>query len=395
LARAWPAAVRVGSGIAVLLAAHAVVNSRLLRTPRVAPVIPERVSVLLPARDEADHVGLTVSDLLASAEVPDMELIVLDDGSTDATAEVLARISDPRLRVVRGPNTPPPAGWLGKPWACHRLAEQASGEILVFADADVRFGPHAVAAAVAQLRDGHFDMVAPWPRQIAGTWFERLVQPLQAWSWLSTMPLRWSESSLRPSLAAANGQFLVCVAAGYHAAGGHAGVRDQVLEDIALMRAFRVAGRHTATLDGTQLASTRMYQGAREVIDGYAKSLWSAFGGPVGTTAVVGVLVVGQVVPAVAVLLGPGRDVRVVGLTGYVAATIGRAVTSRRMSDRVWPDAAAHPLSIAAFAVLNAVSWSRHLRGTNRWKGRPVIAGGSPESRGKQVCSVADVRYQP
>jgi hypothetical protein len=360
------------------LAGHAILNARLLRTPGTGAATAERVSVLVPARDEADHIGLTLTDLLACQGVANMELLVLDDGSTDATPAILASISDARLRVLHGPNTRPPEGWLGKPWACHRLARQANGSVLVFADADVRFAPEAIAAAVAALRAGRFAMVAPAPRQVAETWCERLVQPLLAWSWLSTMPLRWAETSLRPALSSANGQFLVCDATAYWAAGGHRAVRGQVMEDIALMRAVKASGGYAATLDGTQLARTRMYRDAGEVVDGYGKSLWSAFGGPVGSAAVVATLVLGYVVPAAAAVVGPGPRLRAVGACGYAAGVIGRVVTARRMSDRLWPDAATHPASILAFAALNAVSWARHRRGTNLWKGRPVTASAAP-----------------
>ena len=366
-----------GSALAGGLAVHTVVNLRHLRRPDAeGPAIAERVSVLVPARDEAAHVGVTVAGLLAQRGVPALEVIVLDDGSTDATADILRGFDDPRLTVLTGGDVPPPPGWLGKPWACARLAERATGTVLVFADADVDFGPHAVRAAVAELRAGGFALVSPFPREVADDWLGRLVQPLLTWSWAATMPLRVAEVSRRPSLSAANGQFLVFDADAYARAGGHAAVAGDVLEDLGLMRAAKAAGGRAATLDASHLASCRMYASPREVVDGYGKSLWAAFGGPAGSLAVTGVLALAHVVPPLAAAFGRRPGTRLVGAAGYAAGVVGRAAVAARVGGRVWPDSAAHPASVAAFVALNAVSWWRHLRGTASWKGRPVTPAG-------------------
>ena len=373
--------VATGTALASGLALHAAANVRQLRRPDpCGPEVTERVSVLVPARDEQDHVGLTVTDLLAQTGVPDLEVLVLDDGSTDGTAAVLARFDDPRLTVLTVPDETPPAGWLGKSWACARLAERATGSVLVFADADVRFAPDAVRSGVAALRAGGFGLVSPFPLQVAEDWLSRLVQPLLAWSVAATLPLGLARRSTRPALSAANGQFVVVDAATYRRAGGHAAVAGEVLEDIALMRAVKSAGARAATLDGSRLAACRMYGTPAEVVDGYGRSLWSAFGGPGGSLAVTGALVLGHVVPPLAALAGRRRGTRLVGLLGYAAAVAGRAAVARRVGGRVWPDSAAHPASILAFAGLTAESWRRRLTGTASWK-RRVLAVPGPDHR--------------
>ena len=363
----------IGTTTAVALAALTAVNLRHFRRPDpAAPRVAERVSALVPARNEAAHIGETVRSLLGQDGIDDLEVVVLDDGSSDDTAAILDAIADPRLRVLHEPDRDPPPGWLGKPWACARLARHATGSVLVFADADVDFGPHALRAAVAELREDRFALVAPYPRQLAITPLERLVQPLVTWSWLATMPLRWAERSTRPSLSAANGQFLVFDARAYADIDGHAAVRGDVLEDIGLMRALKRAGRRTATVDGSHLATCRMYDDANGVVDGYAKSLWAAFNGPMGSIAVNMLLALAYVVPPLAIIVGPGRRTRAVGALGYLAGVTSRALVARRTGEREFPDCAAHPVSIVAFITLNAVSWRRHRRGTNAWKGRSV-----------------------
>ena len=234
-------------------------------------------------------------------------MLVLDDGSTDGTASLVEALAatDPRLVLIRGEDAPPPPGWLGKPWACARLAAQATGSVLVFVDADVELRPHAVRALVATLRDNDLALVAPYPFQHAEGWLERLVQPLVTWAWAATMPVRWGETSFRPSLSAANGQLLAVDAAAYAAIDGHGAVRHEVIEDVALMRAVKTSRRHAATVDGSHLAECRMYDGTEAVVDGYAKSLWSAFNGPAGSAAVNALLVTAYVVPALAAVAAP------------------------------------------------------------------------------------------
>ncbi|CAB4760298.1 unannotated protein [freshwater metagenome] len=363
-----------GALTAVGVAIHTAINMRFLRSPTFnGSRVKEPVSVLIPARNEAEHIANTVRSILAQEGLAHLEVIVLDDGSTDGTAAIMAAIDDPHLKLIAGGDGALPAGWLGKPWACARLAESASGSVLVFIDADVILEPEAISGTVQLLREQGFAMVSPYPRQIAVTWLERLVQPLIAWSWSATVPLRLAETSSRPSLSAANGQFIVIDTQVYRSLGGHEAVANEVIEDVALMRAVKVFGEQAATVDGSKIASCRMYEATNEVVDGYTKSLWSAFNGPAGSLAVNGLLLTAFVAPAVAMLAGRGKT-RAIGAVGYAAGVASRALVANRTGERTWPDALAHPVSVTAFCGLNLISWSRHLRGTNTWKGRPVTA---------------------
>nr|WP_246405908.1 glycosyltransferase [Modestobacter versicolor] len=345
---------------------HAAVNTRLLRRPPDAPRPVRRpVTVVLPVRDEVAQVAGCLAAVLDQRGVPDLQVVVVDDGSTDGTAERV--VTDDRVRLVRA--VPPAPGWLGKPNACAQGAAAApDAEVLVFLDADVRLMPDAVASAVAVLDDAELDLVSPWPRQLTGSAAERLVQPLQQWLWGTLLPLRLAERSPRPSLAAANGQFLVLRRAAYDRAGGHAAVRGEVIEDVALLRAVKAAGGRGVVVDGSTLAACRMYDGWPGVRDGYAKSLWSALGGhPAAAVGAAAALSAVWLLPPLAALTGSRA-----GLAGYAAGVAGRAAVAARTGGRVWPDALAHPVSIALLDVLVARSVAGHRRGALHWRGRPV-----------------------
>ncbi|MCF6734031.1 glycosyltransferase family 2 protein [Blastococcus sp. KM273129] len=368
---------RALAGVAVAGAAHAGVNAALLRRPPAdPPPVTRAVTVVLPVRDEADQVAGCLEALLDQRGLARLRVVVVDDGSTDGTAGVVRAVTDPRVQLVTAP--PPPPGWLGKPHACAvgAAAAEAAAEVLVFVDADVRLFPDAIAAAVAVLDEHRLDLVSPWPRPLAVRAAERLVQPLAPWLWTTTLPLRLAERSSRPSLAAANGQFLVVRRGAYARAGGHAAVRGEVLEDIALLRAVKRAGGRGVPIDGSRLAACRMYEGWAAVRDGYAKSLWASVGGtPAGGLAAAAALTAVYVVPPLAAVRGSRA-----GLVGYLAGVAGRVASARASGGRAWPDALAHPLSVLALDALMLRSVRGRRRGTLRWRGRPVDATRPPAS---------------
>lgn len=243
------------------------------RSPRA--VLP-RVSVLVPARNEEHNIAPCVQSLLAQ-DYPDFELLVLDDESTDGTWACLQTLAaeSARLRILRG--EPRPEGWIGKHWACAQLARAADGALLLFADADTRHHPQTLREAVATLISTGADMLTIFPQEEVVTWGERLVVPVMYWSIHSFLSVPLAHSPRAPGLSVAIGQYMLFTRAAYEAIGGHAAIRDIVVDDVALAKRIKAAGLRLRLADGTHRVRCRMYRGFREAWNGFSKNLYAAF----------------------------------------------------------------------------------------------------------------------
>jgi len=233
------------------------------------------VSVIVPARNEAEAIGTVVGSVLAS-RYQDFELLVVDDRSTDDTAAIVERLAaDPaahRLRLIRGVELP--ADWYGKPWACHQGAQAARGELLLFTDADTRHGPDLLGTAVAAFGALSADLLTVAPRQRCDSFWERLVMP-QVWMLLG---LRYHPATVNHARHArdviANGQFILVARSTYVALGGHAAVRAEVAEDLALAQRYWRAGRRIHFAFAERLMETRMYTSLAQIIEGWSKNIY-------------------------------------------------------------------------------------------------------------------------
>jgi glycosyltransferase involved in cell wall biosynthesis len=371
----------VCSVLAAALTAHTALNAALMRRTRMdAPAVASTndggplLSVLIPARNEAHRISPTINSVLQCDGIGSWELIVLDDHSTDGTASVVRdqALGDPRVRVISG--EPLPNGWLGKPWACQQLGEAAAGSVLVFVDADVALKPAALRATIDLMNRHQLSLVSPYPRQIAVSAGERLVQPLLQWLWLTFLPLRVAERPKRESMSAANGQLLAIEAGVWKTIGGHTAVRRDVIEDVALARAVKRAGYRATVADGSNVVTCRMYDGWDDVKAGYSKSLWAALPSRAGSRAVALFLGLLYLLPPIAALVGVvtrRRSLAAAGGAGYLAGVVGRIVSAHATGADV-RDAWKHPGSIAALLWMGRRSWQQHDSGQLEWKGRSV-----------------------
>jgi chlorobactene glucosyltransferase len=245
-----------------------------------ASTVAANVSIIVPARDEAENIAVCLDALSAQARLSGrLSIIVVDDDSRDGTAAAAARraAADCRIRLVAA--GPLPKGWVGKPHACWRGALLADGDWLCFIDADVRAAPDLVAAAVAVAEAEGIDMLSLHPLQELGSFWERLVIPAGLLMIACSKPFRTSFED------AANGQFLLIRRNAYFQVGGHAAVRGEICEDKALAGRIREAGFCFRVLAAEPLARTRMYRGFGSLWEGLAKNATEILDSPGKTLA--------------------------------------------------------------------------------------------------------------
>jgi chlorobactene glucosyltransferase len=231
------------------------------------------VSVIIPARNEARNIERCVRSVLASRYTP-LEVIVVDDSSTDGTAELVEPAAGGRLRLVRG--VEPPAGWFGKQWAIVQGYRVARGELLLFTDADTRHEPELLPRAVRGLQSERVDLFSVMPRQEMKTFWERVIQP-QVFLALETGlgSLERINRTRTEWNAIANGQFILTTRAAYESVGTHEAVKDTVVDDLRLAQLYVKNGKDVFLVHAEEFMATRMYGSLREIIAGWTKNLAS------------------------------------------------------------------------------------------------------------------------
>lgn len=341
------------------------------------PVIPQphagAVSVLIPARNEEASIREAVSAALATQHVP-VEVVVLDDHSTDRTSEIVRDLAstDSRLRLESAPELPP--GWCGKQHACLSLARLARYDLLLFLDADVRVTPTGIAQAVTFLTRTNAGLVSGVPQQETGTLLEHLLIPLIHFVLLGFLPIDRMRRDIRPSLGAGCGQFFLADRRAYEAIGGHAAVKASLHDGLKLPRAFRAAGYLTDLFDATSAARCRMYRTNRQVWNGLSKNATEGLAAPAMILPATLLLIGGQVLPQLLVLLATvyGASLLAWGFLGAaLLASYGVRAAGMIRFRQSFLGAILHPVAVFVFVVLQWFALARYLIGRPAsWKDR-------------------------
>ena len=326
-----------------------------------------RVSVLVPARNEERCISACVESL-CQQNYPNYHIVVLNDGSTDATGTLLADLQTryQHLTVVTG--SPLPDGWVGKSWACRQLSQQATGEYLLFTDADTVHQPDTLRAAVTMAEQDNLDFFSLIPYEELGTFGEHAVIPMVHMLYFSYLPNNLIVQNRRTSFSAANGQFMWFRRQAYEDVGGHTAVHNALVEDVFLAKVMKGAGKRIALVDGTHYVWCRMYTSAREVTDGFSKNFFPGTGYNLPLTTLFMVhLVTAYVAPLGFLLAGASL--------AYVVPQLAIAGAMRWMIARrfqmPWWHAFLQPAT-AAWSILigvNSIRWAFSKKGA-QWKGR-------------------------
>lgn len=357
--------------------------------PAAALAAPGGISVLIPARNEVANIERCVR-AAAAARGPITEILVYDDGSTDGTREVLARLSGevPTLRVLDGAALPP--GWVGKPHALHRLSAEAGSDLLLNVDADVTLHEDGVLRMLSLL--GAPDqvpggltaaLVTAVPRQRTGGIVERMMIPLLHLSYVAWLPMPLIHRTRDPRVLAANGQLLLVRRSALESVGGWTRVRTALVDDMALCREVKSSGQRVVFADGHEMADCRMYSDPASLWRGFAKNFYEGIGGhPLALAAVLGLHLLFFVAPYVALpvaLLTGARPVAIaaaIGVAANIALRLIMAVRYRHSPLSVL----LHPVAVLAMmgVLFESFRWSR--RGDIRWRGRSYPARAQREA---------------
>lgn len=342
------------------------------------------VTIAIPARNEAANIeGVIASCLWQDPERTGKlrEILVLDDGSTDATKELALQMAelDDRVRTIDG--RPLAEGWVGKPFACHQLYLEAHPGPILFVDADVRLEAGALDRLDSLFRDSGADVLSAAPAQITETFFERLILPLLTLTYTSWLPLFLVSRGTRPSTVAANGQLLLTTRSTLDAMGGFSLVRDEIVDDVAFCRRAKERGLRVAFVDGFDAAHCRMYRNAGDVWRGFSKNLFEGVGGRLSVLVAVSTLYLcAFVLPFIAFAYGlaaSNDSVVVAAAVGVFCNVLLRVLLMVRFRHPA-SSVVLHPIAVLVLVAIafNSFLWA--------WRDRISWAGRSYVSRGKR-----------
>lgn len=334
------------------------------------------ISVLVPARNEERNIERCIRSLMQQS-YPCYEIIVLDDGSADATSSIVKQLQQSGgecVRLVEGAALP--AGWHGKSWACYQLSQQARGAYLLFTDADTVHAPDSLFRSASAMQAKQAAMLSLAPAQETGSFAESLIVPLVYFVLASFLPTRLVSRSRNPAFSFANGQYIMFSREGYDLIGGHRAVRKAIVEDVWLCMAVKKQGGLVIAHNGMDLVRCRMYRSFHEVWSGFSKNIYAAMGyrrsAFLGMTTLTTAMYVVPPLWLLAALLEHRYTVEYfwLPLLQLLIAWASRFFVARQFKQAL-PVLLLHPVS---WAILMAISWNSFLsihfgRGAE-WKGR-------------------------
>ena len=336
-----------------------------LHLPDKKPSAFPKVSILIPARNEESVIGKLLGGL-QQLDYPDFEVIVCDDHSSDNTEDILNWIAgdDDRIHWFLGEKLPD--DWLGKNFACHQLAQKATGKYLIFLDADVELSKDAISKAMAFFQENRLSLLSVFPQQRMESFAEKLTVPVMNWILQSLLPMILVQKTRFSSLSAANGQFMIFDADNYRNHQWHSKVRNQNVEDIRLARMVKTEGLKIAVLLGDEDVFCRMYSHLDEAIQGFSRNMHEYFGGHRAVMlAYWAIICSGPLI----VFMALGTEFLGIFVTMVIVNRLLIAWANHQ--NRFW-SVLLHPLQMISFTAIVFYNVFKRIRKETVWKGRRI-----------------------
>lgn len=327
------------------------------------------VSVLIPARNEENNISRVIQSIL-SQNYSNLELIVLDDNSTDRTYEIASKYSaeHDNIRIISGKNLP--KNWLGKNWACHQLSKEAKGEYLIFTDSDNFHDENAVLFTIYHMFDKDLDLLSAFPNQQTVTFSEKLIVPMIDLIIYSGLILWTTYFIKHAEFAAANGQWIAFRSDVYFELGGHESVKSEIVEDVSLSRFFKRRGKKILTFSGKNIVFGRMYSNFSDIWHGLSKNV---FGLANFKTIPFFVLLFTFFLTSVApYILVWFNDFSIIGYIAIAMIILWKLILAINHKQNIIISIFFHPFSVLIFIFIGLNSFFQSKFGKVKWKDREI-----------------------
>lgn len=325
----------------------------------------EKVSILIPARNESDNILLLLQSI-QDQDYANYEVIVLDDCSEDNTFSIVEdfALQNPKFKIVSGKTLS--KGWLGKNYACHQLSELATGKYLLFLDADEIVKKGLINSLIFRMDVGKLSLLSLFTNQQMNTISERLTVPLMHFILLNLLPLRLVKLASNPAFSAASGQCMFFLASNYHENKWHQRVKDKVVEDIEIMKLVKQDQFKAEALLANGLIYCRMYKNLTESLNGFSKNLLAGFGNNIIILLLYLLLVI-----AGPVILVTNFNINLIVLP-LTLIILSRIMISFLSGQNVILNLILHPLQMLFFLLISIISIKKYVFKTGTWKGRTI-----------------------
>ena len=327
--------------------------------------LKQTISILIPARNEEKNIGRLL-DSLANQKFPLHQILVLDDDSSDKTPEIVMSYQHklPQLILLKG--DPLPKDWLGKTWACHQLAGKATGDYMIFLDADVEVKSGLFEYALNEMNSQKLSLFSIFPTQRMESWGEKLIVPLMNYLLLSLLALPFIKWFGLKSLSAANGQFLCFEKSTYNKLLPHLKQKSSITEDIEIMKYYKRNKFRCNTVPDPGFISCRMYYDLKSGLDGFSKNVLSGFGNSIIAMLSFLFLIWGAYPFIIAEMTT--RQI----LFSISSILLIRILISKISRQEVIANLVLHPLQMVLLIYICMLSILKRFRKNNQWKGRNI-----------------------